>query len=120
MTRERPAADRLVPGLLHAARRRFLRFRARQQHPPTDRNPLGVKGVGEAGTIGAIPAVMNAVNDALAASARRRSKCRQRRRKSGARSEPPAPPRNNPSGAPQRPGVVVSITELGQFIFEKI
>jgi carbon-monoxide dehydrogenase large subunit len=33
---------------------------------PTPRNPLGVKGVGEAGTIGALPAVMNAVNDALA------------------------------------------------------
>ena len=33
---------------------------------PTKRNPLGVKGVGEAGTIGALPAVMNAVNDALA------------------------------------------------------
>jgi aerobic carbon-monoxide dehydrogenase large subunit len=32
---------------------------------PTNRNPLGVKGVGEAGTIGAIPALMNAVNDAL-------------------------------------------------------
>ena len=32
----------------------------------TDKNPLGVKGVGEAGTLGAIPAVMNAVNDALA------------------------------------------------------
>ena len=31
----------------------------------TPRNPLGVKGVGEAGTIGALPAVMNAVNDAL-------------------------------------------------------
>jgi aerobic carbon-monoxide dehydrogenase large subunit len=33
----------------------------------TDKNPLGVKGVGEAGTLGAIPAVMNAINDALAA-----------------------------------------------------
>jgi len=32
----------------------------------TEKNPLGVKGVGEAGTIAAIPAVMNAVNDALA------------------------------------------------------
>ena len=32
----------------------------------TPRNPLGVKGVGEAGTIGALPSVMNAVNDALA------------------------------------------------------
>jgi carbon-monoxide dehydrogenase large subunit len=32
---------------------------------PTPRNPLGVKGVGEAGTLGALPAAMNAVNDAL-------------------------------------------------------
>lgn len=33
---------------------------------PTDVNPLGVKGVGEAGTIGSTPAVVNAVLDALA------------------------------------------------------
>jgi carbon-monoxide dehydrogenase large subunit len=33
---------------------------------PTDVNPLGVKGIGEAGTIGATPAVQNAVIDALA------------------------------------------------------
>ncbi|MBI3934645.1 MAG: xanthine dehydrogenase family protein molybdopterin-binding subunit [Acidobacteria bacterium] len=33
---------------------------------PTKVNPLGVKGVGEAGTIGATPAVVNAVLDALA------------------------------------------------------
>ncbi len=33
---------------------------------PTSVNPLGVKGVGEAGTIGATPAVVNAVLDALA------------------------------------------------------
>ncbi len=32
---------------------------------PTDRNPLGVKGIGESGTIGATPAVQNAVVDAL-------------------------------------------------------
>jgi carbon-monoxide dehydrogenase large subunit len=32
---------------------------------PTDRNLLGAKGIGEAGTIGATPAVWNAVNDAL-------------------------------------------------------
>jgi aerobic carbon-monoxide dehydrogenase large subunit len=32
---------------------------------PTDLNPLGVKGIGEAGTIGATPAVHNAVIDAL-------------------------------------------------------
>ena len=29
-------------------------------------NPLGVKGIGEAGTIGATPAVQNAVVDAVA------------------------------------------------------
>ncbi len=33
---------------------------------PTPNNPLGVKGVGEAGTIGAPPAIVNAVVDALA------------------------------------------------------
>ncbi|HZO92897.1 MAG TPA: molybdopterin cofactor-binding domain-containing protein [Candidatus Baltobacteraceae bacterium] len=33
---------------------------------PTDVNPLGLKGIGEAGTIGSTPAVANAVIDALA------------------------------------------------------
>lgn len=33
---------------------------------PTPRNPLGAKGIGEAGTIGSTPAVVNAVIDALA------------------------------------------------------
>jgi carbon-monoxide dehydrogenase large subunit len=33
---------------------------------PTDVNPLGVKGIGEAGTIASTPAVVNAVVDALA------------------------------------------------------
>ena len=33
---------------------------------PSPVNPLGVKGVGEAGTIGATPAIINAVVDALA------------------------------------------------------
>ena len=32
---------------------------------PTDVNPMGVKGVGEAGTIGATPAIVAAVVDAL-------------------------------------------------------
>ena len=32
---------------------------------PTETNPLGAKGAGEAGTVGALPAVMNAVADAL-------------------------------------------------------
>jgi carbon-monoxide dehydrogenase large subunit len=35
---------------------------------PTQRNPLGVKGVGEAGTVGALSATMNAVCDALRAA----------------------------------------------------
>ncbi|HEY1506390.1 MAG TPA: xanthine dehydrogenase family protein molybdopterin-binding subunit [Stellaceae bacterium] len=36
-------------------------------HPtPTKTNPLGAKGAGEAGTVGALPAVMNAALDALA------------------------------------------------------
>ena len=33
---------------------------------PTGLNPLGAKGAGEAGTVGALPAVVNAVLDALA------------------------------------------------------
>ena len=36
-------------------------------HPvPTKTNPLGVKGAGECGTVGALGAVMNAIHDALA------------------------------------------------------
>jgi carbon-monoxide dehydrogenase large subunit len=33
---------------------------------PTKYNPLGAKGAGEAGTVGALPATMNAIMDALA------------------------------------------------------
>lgn len=33
---------------------------------PTTRNPLGAKGIGESGTIGGVPAVQNAVIDAIA------------------------------------------------------
>lgn len=40
-------------------------FERLEMETPTDRNPLGVKGIGEAGTIGATPAVQNAVVDAL-------------------------------------------------------
>ncbi len=36
------------------------------RHPvPTATNPLGVKGAGECGTVGALAATMNAINDAL-------------------------------------------------------
>jgi carbon-monoxide dehydrogenase large subunit len=42
------------------------RFETRlDQSTPCLTNPLGVKGVGELGTIGATPAVVNAVVDAL-------------------------------------------------------
>ena len=43
----------------------FPYFEAHTTETPTDQNPLGVKGIGEAGTIGAIPAAHNAVIDAL-------------------------------------------------------
>ena len=48
-----PRADDLPP------------FAFENQGTPTSRNPLGVKGCGEAGATGAPPAVMNAVIDAL-------------------------------------------------------
>ncbi|HZB51074.1 MAG TPA: molybdopterin cofactor-binding domain-containing protein, partial [Mycobacteriales bacterium] len=41
-------------------------FEVASTETPTPHNPLGAKGVGEAGTVGAIPAVHNAVVDALA------------------------------------------------------
>jgi carbon-monoxide dehydrogenase large subunit len=40
-------------------------FELDRTETPTPVNPLGVKGVGEAGTIGATPAIVNAVVDAL-------------------------------------------------------
>jgi carbon-monoxide dehydrogenase large subunit len=41
-------------------------FTTARTETPTPLNPLGAKGIGEAGTIGAMPAVQNAVVDALA------------------------------------------------------
>ena len=41
-------------------------FQMTTREVPTKVNPLGAKGVGEAGTVGALAAAMNAVNDALA------------------------------------------------------
>ena len=40
-------------------------FHCDRTETPTDVNPLGVKGVGEAGTIGSTPVLVNAVVDAL-------------------------------------------------------
>jgi carbon-monoxide dehydrogenase large subunit len=41
-------------------------FELAEMETPTSYNPLGAKGIGEAGTIGATPAVQNAIIDALA------------------------------------------------------
>jgi carbon-monoxide dehydrogenase large subunit len=40
-------------------------FEAAQTETPTPNNPLGAKGIGESGTVGSMPAVQNAVIDAL-------------------------------------------------------
>jgi carbon-monoxide dehydrogenase large subunit len=53
--------DYAMPRAIHAPPFRFA------SHPvPAKTNPLGVKGCGEAGCAGALPAVMNALVDALA------------------------------------------------------
>ncbi len=44
----------------------FPFFEVVEMETPTPVNPLGAKGIGESGTIGATPAVLNAVLDALA------------------------------------------------------
>ena len=44
----------------------FPAFERIEMVTPTPMNPLGAKGIGESGTIGATPAVHNAVIDALA------------------------------------------------------
>ncbi len=44
----------------------FPNFQLATREVPTKGNPLGAKGVGEAGTVGALAAAMNAINDALA------------------------------------------------------
>ena len=43
----------------------FSQFHVRTRNVPSTTNPLGLKGAGEAGTIGATPAVANAIIDAL-------------------------------------------------------
>jgi carbon-monoxide dehydrogenase large subunit len=41
-------------------------FEAHVTETPSPRNPLGAKGIAESGTIGAVPAIQNAVVDAIA------------------------------------------------------
>jgi carbon-monoxide dehydrogenase large subunit len=44
----------------------FCPFVLGENEVPTKTNPLGVKGAGESGTVGALSSVMNAINAALA------------------------------------------------------
>jgi carbon-monoxide dehydrogenase large subunit len=44
---------------------RFSRIAVKSNPVPTKTNPLGVKGAGEAGNVGALPAIANAIVDAL-------------------------------------------------------
>ena len=56
----------------------------REDHPvPAKTNPLGVKGVGEAGTTASLAAIMNAIADAV--PRRRTWTCPRRWRRSGGR-----------------------------------
>ena len=66
-----PAPHRLVPRLRHAARRRHVLFDMENHPVPTKTNPLGVKGAGEAGNVGALAAIMNAVGRRAVAARRR-------------------------------------------------
>jgi hypothetical protein len=64
--------DRVLVDYLRAVRGGPAALRHRPHRDAGDHQPLGVKGVGEAGTIASTPAVVNAVVDALRPSASRR------------------------------------------------
>jgi carbon-monoxide dehydrogenase large subunit len=71
MVYDRESGQPLTGSLMDyaAPRADILQFEFRtemNQTVPSKNNPLGVKGVGELGTIGATPSVVNAVADALA------------------------------------------------------
>ncbi len=61
-------------------------FERIQMETPTPINPLGAKGIGESGTIGATPAVHNAVVDALSHLGVRPCRCPPTARSCGERS----------------------------------
>ncbi len=78
-TPKRPAPHRLVDGLLPAARRRPAGLRHHtDESQPCKINPLGAKGVGELGTVGGTPTVINAIVDALRPLGVTTSRCRRR------------------------------------------
>ena len=65
LRRRRAAPHRELHGLLHAAGRRFPADRLRDAQRALDHQSDGLEGRGRSGTIGATPAVVNAVADAL-------------------------------------------------------
>jgi carbon-monoxide dehydrogenase large subunit len=58
-------ADYLLPGMLEVPEVDIVHL-----HAGTDRNPLGIKGVGESGTIPVYAVVAGAIDDALGGAAR--------------------------------------------------
>ena len=103
--------DRLH-GRLPAARRAadLPIFTTDRTETPSTTNPLGVKGVGEAGTIASTPAVVNAVVDALRPLGVRTCRCPAPRSGSGGRSRGrtnrPAPRRGRRSRIRRRRGMI--------------
>ena len=62
----RPARDRARSWITPCRMRTTSAAMEVESNPvPTKTNPLGVKGAGEAGCVGALPAVTNALVDAL-------------------------------------------------------
>src|SRR5256885_14900591 len=65
-----PAPPEISPLPLHdplpiPSAAEFPSFDVASTETPTPLNPLGAKGIGESGTVGSMPAVQNAVVDAL-------------------------------------------------------
>ena len=83
--RQPPDRARLVNYLVPSAAE-LPSFELDRTETPSPTNPLGVKGVGETGTIASTPAVMNAVVDALAPFGVTDIECPRRRSECGARS----------------------------------
>ena len=87
LRRRRQPRHRLAGGLPRADRAADLpSFVTDRTETPATTNPLGVKGVGEAGTIASTPAVVNAVVDALRQYGVPTCRCRARRNGCGGRS----------------------------------
>ena len=68
----------------------FPSFDTLNTETPTPLNPLGAKGIGESGTIGSMPAVQNAVIDAVSHLGVRHIEMPCSPERSGGPSRPPA------------------------------